>query len=94
MPEASIYHIDAFTSKPFKGNPTAICLMPTDLDDELYISITREMGLSVTAFLEEAKNSYKIRWFTPLKETPLCGYATLAAAHIIFEHLNSRARAR
>jgi PhzF family phenazine biosynthesis protein len=87
MPETQIYHIDAFTSTPFKGNPTVICMMPTSLSDELYLSITREMNLSVTTFLEKSSNIYKIRWFTPQQETPLCGYATLAAAHIIYEHL-------
>jgi PhzF family phenazine biosynthesis protein len=87
MPDAPIYHIDAFTSTPYKGNPTVICMMPTNLNEELYLSITREINLSVTAFLEESNESYNIKWFTPLRETPLCGYATLAAAHIIFEHL-------
>ena len=87
MTEAPIYHIYAFTSKLFMGNPTVICMMPTNLNDDLYLSITKEMNLSVTAFLEKSNSSFKIRWFTPSKETPLCGYATLAAAHIIFEHL-------
>jgi len=89
MPEAPIYHVDAFTSTPFRGNPTVICIMPTNLGDKLYLAITSEMNLSVTAFLDKSNDSYKIRWFTPLKETPLCGYATLAAAHIIFEYLGN-----
>ena len=62
--------------------------MPTDLDDELYLAISSEMNLSETAFMSEKEPGvYRLRWFTPLREVPLCGHATLAAAHLIFEHL-------
>jgi len=81
------YQVDAFTDEPFRGNPAAICFMPTDLSDKLYLSIAREMNLSETAFVEEAgAGKYKLRWFTPAREAPLCGHATLATGHAIFEH--------
>ncbi len=93
MPEAPLYQVDAFTSVSFSGNPAAVCLMPCDLTDDIYLSISREMNLSETAFLEKKGASYRLRWFTPVKEVPLCGHATLASAHILFEqggHLNNR----
>ena len=84
--EAPLYQVDAFTDEPFKGNPAAICVMRTDLDDSLYLSIAGEMNLSETAFLEQAdtEGEYRLRWFTPKQEVPLCGHATLATAHILF----------
>ena len=85
---ADFYQLDAFTDKPYRGNPAAICLMPTDLPTNTYLDISREMNLSETAFMEQTKPAaYKIRWFTPLREVPLCGHATLAAAHLLFHHL-------
>jgi len=84
--KAPFYQIDAFTDVPFKGNPAVICLMPTDLSDELYVSIAKEMNLSETAYMEEVGDGgYRIRWFTPKHEVPLCGHATLSAAHLIFD---------
>ena len=84
---APFYQIDAFTTELFHGNPAAICLMPTDLDDETYLNISSEMNLSETAFLDEAKPGvYRLRWFTPVREVPLCGHATLAAAHLLFDY--------
>jgi PhzF family phenazine biosynthesis protein len=84
--EAPLYQVDAFTDEPFKGNPAAVCMMPTDLDDSLYLSIAAEMNLSETAFMEQAdaEGEYRLRWFTPRQEVPLCGHATLATAHILF----------
>jgi PhzF family phenazine biosynthesis protein len=83
--QAPFYQLDAFTEVPFKGNPAAICLMPTNLKNELYISIAKEMNLSETAFLEKkASGEYALRWFTPKHEVPLCGHATLAAAYLVF----------
>lgn len=82
------YQLDAFTTEPYHGNPAAICMMPTDLDNEKYLSISSEMNLSETAFMTEKEPGvYHIRWFTPVREVPLCGHATLAAAHLLFEHL-------
>ena len=81
------YQVDAFADEPFAGNPAAICFMPTDLSDDLYLSIAREMNLSETAFVEEVgAGRYNLRWFTPAREVPLCGHATLATGHAIFEH--------
>jgi len=87
MPQAPFYQLDAFTSEPFKGNPAAVCLMPCSLGDGLYLSIAGEMNLSETAFLEEQAMGYRLRWFTPKREVPLCGHATLAAAHLLFTRL-------
>lgn len=88
------FQVDAFTKKPFRGNPAAVCLMPCDLDDALYLSIAREMNLSETAFVEplEPGVSYRLRWFTPALEVPLCGHATLATAHVLFNHLGTKGR--
>ena len=85
------YHVDAFTDIPFSGNPAAVCLMKCDLDDPAYLSISSEMNLSETAFLEptETQGHYHLRWFTPKVEVPLCGHATLASAHVIFRHLRT-----
>ncbi len=87
MPQTPFYQLDAFTSKPFKGNPAAVCLMPCSLGDDLYLSIAGEMNLSETAFLEEQVDGCRLRWFTPRREVPLCGHATLAATHILFTRL-------
>jgi PhzF family phenazine biosynthesis protein len=87
MPQTPFYQLDAFTSTPFKGNPAAVCLMPCNLGDDLYLSIAGEMNLSETAFLEEQDDGYKLRWFTPKREVPLCGHGTLAAAHLLFTRL-------
>ena len=84
---ATFYQIDAFTTELFHGNPAVICIMPTDLDDKIYLTISSEMNLSETAFLEETESGvYKLRWFTPVKEVPLCGHATLAASHLLFNY--------
>ena len=88
MNQAPLYQVDAFTGVPFKGNPAAVCLMPCDLEDDLYQSIAKEMNLSETAFVEETsfRGIYNLRWFTPAREVPLCGHATLASAYVLFEH--------
>jgi PhzF family phenazine biosynthesis protein len=79
------YQLDAFTETPFKGNPAAIFMMPTDLSEDLYLAISREMNLSETAFLgKTGAENYRLRWFTPDREVPLCGHATLAAAYLLF----------
>lgn len=87
--EAKYFHVDAFTENPFKGNPAAVCLLPTNLDEETYLTIAQEMNIiSEIALVEETTTgSYKIRWFTQKKEIPLCGHATLATAHVIYNHL-------
>ena len=85
---APFYQLDAFTSELFRGNPAAICLMSTELMEKIYLDISREMNLSETAFLMKTDPGvYRLRWFTPVREVPLCGHATLAAAHLLFNHL-------
>lgn len=84
------YHIDAFTSKIFSGNPAAVCLLDKWLDDKTLLCIAAENNLSETAFIIPASDSrYHLRWFTPEVEVDLCGHATLASAFVIFSFLNS-----
>lgn len=78
-----IYQVDAFTSRLFSGNPAAVCLLETWLDDEQLQSIAAENNLSETAFLVEKGDAVELRWFTPRTEVALCGHATLAAAFVL-----------
>jgi PhzF family phenazine biosynthesis protein len=80
-----IYVVDAFTDKPFKGNPTGVCLTSEPLEDELMQKIAQEMNLPETAFLFPYQDGYSLRWFTPNTEVELCGHATLASAHVLWE---------
>ena len=80
-----IFQVDAFTAKPFAGNPAAVCVLP-QADDEAWMqAVANEMNLSETAFLVEQEDGYNLRWFTPAVEVDLCGHATLASAHILWE---------
>jgi PhzF family phenazine biosynthesis protein len=81
-----IYQVDAFTSKVFGGNPAAVCILSAWLDDALMQRIANENNLSETAFAVPVDERYQIRWFTPQVEVDLCGHATLATAHILFEY--------
>jgi PhzF family phenazine biosynthesis protein len=81
-----IYQVDAFTSRLFGGNPAAVCILGQWLDDSLMQSIAAENNLSETAFVVQHGDGYGIRWFTPESEVDLCGHATLASAHVLFEH--------
>ncbi|WP_420266842.1 PhzF family phenazine biosynthesis protein, partial [Candidatus Magnetominusculus dajiuhuensis] len=81
------YQIDAFAKQVFKGNPAAVCPLNQWLEDELLQSIAQENNLSETAFFVPNENGFQLRWFTPLAEIDLCGHATLASAHIIFNIL-------
>lgn len=83
-----LYQVDAFADRPFTGNPAAVCILEDWLSDELMLSIAAENNLSETAFIKQEGNNYRIRWFTPVDEVDLCGHATLAAAHVMFKHLN------
>lgn len=85
MQRIDIFQIDAFTDKVFHGNPAAICLLKTWLNDELLQAIAVENNLSETAFIIEDKDGFQIRWFTPKGEISLCGHATLAAGFLLFE---------
>jgi PhzF family phenazine biosynthesis protein len=80
------YFVDSFTNQKFKGNPAAVCIAENELDDATMQSIATEIGFSETAFLRYLSgNTYSIRFFTPKKEIPLCGHATLASSKIIFD---------
>jgi PhzF family phenazine biosynthesis protein len=83
-----IYQIDAFTEKVFKGNPAAVCPLKKWLPDAVMQQIAAENNLSETAFFVKKNNAYEIRWFTPTIEVDLCGHATLATAHVLFDHLD------
>jgi PhzF family phenazine biosynthesis protein len=82
----AIWQVDAFTDEPLKGNPAAICVLPAPGDASWMQAIGREMNLSETAFLVRRDDgSYDLRWFTPALEVDLCGHATVASAHILWE---------
>ena len=80
-----IYQVDAFTDRPFSGNPAAVCLLPQARDAAWMQAVAKEMNLSETAFLLKQEDGYSLRWFTPAVEVDLCGHATLASAHILWE---------
>jgi predicted PhzF superfamily epimerase YddE/YHI9 len=82
-----IYQIDAFTGHLFKGNPAAVVFCESFLADPMMQSIAAENNLAETAFVVKKGREFQIRWFTPTIEVNLCGHATLAAAHAIFNHL-------
>jgi PhzF family phenazine biosynthesis protein len=79
--------VDAFTDQPFKGNPAGVCILQDDLDDNRMLSIANELGFSETAYVRKSvgDNKYSIRYFSPKKEIPLCGHATLASSKVLFE---------
>ena len=83
-----IYQVDAFTRQLFSGNPAAVVLCDTELSSDTMQSVAFENNLSETAFIFNVNNNYQIRWFTPKIEVDLCGHATLAAGHVLFNHLN------
>lgn len=83
--EIPIYQVDAFTAKPFAGNPAAVCLLDHAHPEEWMQSVAAEMNLSETAFLSPLDDGFSLRWFTPTVEVPLCGHATLASAHTLWE---------
>jgi PhzF family phenazine biosynthesis protein len=84
------YQIDAFSSKIFGGNPAAVCLLESWLDDQTLQAIAAENNLSETAFLvPKAQGRYDLRWFTPAIEVDLCGHATLASAFVVFSFVNN-----
>jgi PhzF family phenazine biosynthesis protein len=81
----TITQVDAFTSEPFSGNPAAVCLLTEERDQAWMQNVAREMNLSETAFLLHRPDGYGLRWFTPAVEVDLCGHATLASAHVLWE---------
>jgi PhzF family phenazine biosynthesis protein len=81
----SIIQVDAFASEPFSGNPAAVCVLTEDRSDRWMQDVAREMNLSETAFLRPGADGFSLRWFTPTVEVALCGHATLASAHVLWE---------
>jgi len=82
-----LYQVDAFASRPFSGNPAAVCPLDQWLPDQQLQSIALENNLSETAFFVPSNGSFQLRWFTPSVEVDLCGHATLASAFVIFTKL-------
>jgi len=80
-----IYQVDAFTSKPFKGNPAGVCILDKKPTAKWMQNVAMEMNLSETAFVIPGKSTSLIRFFSPEAEIDLCGHATLSACHILFE---------
>jgi predicted PhzF superfamily epimerase YddE/YHI9 len=84
-----LYQIDAFASKPFTGNPAAVCPLERWLDDRVMQAVAAENNLSETAFFVGSGDRFELRWFTPTVEVDLCGHATLASGHVILNELAS-----
>ena len=91
-----IIQVDAFTNRPFAGNPAAVCVLPAPAPEEWMRHVAREMNLSETAFLVPRDGGFDLRWFTPAVEVDLCGHATVASAHVLWEdgHLPPGQQAR
>jgi PhzF family phenazine biosynthesis protein len=80
-----LFQVDAFTAEPFAGNPAAVCLLPAPREAEWMQHVAAEMNLSETAFLIRRGDAFDLRWFSPVVEIDLCGHATLASAHVLWE---------
>lgn len=85
MEQIPLFQVDSFTDQPFKGNPAAVCLLSVARPDDWMRLVASEMNLSETAFVLQQDEDFKLRWFTPAVEMDLCGHATLASAHILWE---------
>jgi PhzF family phenazine biosynthesis protein len=95
-PSQRFTQVDAFTDRAFAGNPAAVCLLSSARDDVWMQQVAREMNLPETAFLMRRADGFDLRWFTPAVEVDLCGHATLASAHVLWEerHLDAGQTAR
>lgn len=80
-----IFQVDAFADRPYVGNPAAVVPLPGPRDEEWMRAVAQEMNLSETAFLYPEGDAFRLRWFTPAVEVELCGHATLATAHVLWE---------
>jgi len=80
-----LFHVDAFTDRPLSGNPAAVSLLPSWKEDRWLQAVGRDMNLSETAFLVQNADGFDLRWFTPKAEVDLCGHATLASAHVLWQ---------
>jgi PhzF family phenazine biosynthesis protein len=85
MSKITCLQIDAFTDRPFAGNPAAVCLLKDERDSQWMQAVAAEMNLSETAFVRPFYEDFELRWFTPTIEVELCGHATLASAHALWE---------
>jgi PhzF family phenazine biosynthesis protein len=96
MTPIRIVTVDAFTNVPFAGNPAAVCVLPEPRPDDWLRNVAREMNLSETAFLVARNGDFDLRWLTPTVEVDLCGHATVASAHVLWEdqHLPAGKQAR
>jgi predicted PhzF superfamily epimerase YddE/YHI9 len=81
------YEVHAFTNRLFAGNPAGVCLLDAALPDDVMQTIARENNLPATAFLFDRGDSFDLRWFSPTAQLELCGHATLASGHVLFEHV-------
>lgn len=87
MPTYPFFRVNAFTSEPFKGNPAAVMILTEWLPDSVLQAIATEINLAETAFVVAKGRDFELRWFSPTVEISLCGHATLATAHVLFEEL-------
>ena len=83
--KAQLFQVDSFTNEPFKGNPAGVCILEKPAAEKWMQDLAMEMNLAETAFIYPKDDGYHLRWFTPVTEVELCGHATLATAHILFE---------
>lgn len=83
--QAQLYQVDSFSDKPFRGNPAGVCLLEKPAPEKWMQQLAMEMNLSETAFCFPQNDGFRLRWFTPIAEVELCGHATLATAHVLFE---------
>lgn len=86
MAGVPLWHVDAFTDRPFGGNPAAVCVLPVERDAVWLQAVAAEMNLSETAFIRRRDDGFELRWFAPAVEVDLCGHATLASAHALWEN--------
>ena len=93
MKTVPLHQVDAFTAEPFRGNPAAVCLLDAPRDARWMQAVAAEMNLAETAFLSPEGDAFRLRWFTPAVEVPLCGHATLASAHVLWETARAKAGA-
>lgn len=84
-----LFTVDAFTDRPFAGNPAAVCMVDDERNASWMQNVAAEMNLSETAFLQRRDDGYQMRWFTPKFEVDLCGHATLASAHVLWTEMEN-----
>ncbi len=87
-----LFHVDAFTDRPFAGNPAAVCFLTDRSRGTWMQQVAAEMNLSETAFVQNQDDGFRLRWFTPKVEVDLCGHATLASAHVLWQEGHVRPR--